>query len=137
MKFSAFCHGNWQSQVILAGTLRSLHSHDAQRLPHFRQRVGRFQQLLALVRRADHRAQPRFFSSRLKNFVLAHSFFTSFSPSGESSSVKAAWQAAAVAGGCEVENKNGRARKYKKSIRSREPQTYPPIAPIALLRVPT
>src|SRR6266704_2112255 len=69
----------------------------------------------------------RFFSSRLKNFVLAQSFFTSFSPSGESSSVNAAWHAAAVAGGCEVENKNGRARKYKKSINSRDPQTYTPM----------
>src|SRR5712664_4009245 len=80
---------------------------------------------------------PRFFNSRLKNFVFAHSFFTNFSPSGESSSANAAWQAAAVAGGCEVENRNGRARKYKKSIRSREPHTYPPIDPIALLSVPT
>src|SRR2546430_17595470 len=77
---------------------------------------------------------PRFFNSRLKNFVLAHSFFTSFSPSGEASNVNAAWHAPTVAGGCEVENKNGRACKYRKSIRSREPQTYPPIAPIALLR---
>src|SRR4029077_13187539 len=92
---------------------------------------------------------PRFFSSRLKNLVLAQSFFTSRSPSGESSRVNAAWQAAAVAGGCEVEHRNGGAsacrggkrtggaRRYKKSIRRREPQTYPPIAPMALLSVPT
>src|ERR1700739_4708219 len=80
---------------------------------------------------------PRFFNSRLKNFVFAHSFFTSFSPSGESSSANAAWQAAAVSGGGEVANKNGRPRKYKKSIKSREPHTYPPIDPIALLNVPT
>src|ERR1700681_4995391 len=79
---------------------------------------------------------PRFFNSRLKNFVLAHNFLTRRSPSGESSRVKAAWQAAAVAGGCEVEKRKGLARKYKKSIRSREPQTYPPIAPMAFLRVP-
>ena len=75
--------------------------------------------------------RERFFSSRLNIFVLAHSFFTSRSPSGESSSENAAWQAATVAGGCEVEKRNGRARKYKKSIRSRDPQTYPPITPIA------
>ena len=32
-------------------------------------------------------SKPRFFNSRLKNFVFAHNFFTSFSPSAESSSV--------------------------------------------------
>src|SRR5438046_4126135 len=50
---------------------------------------------------------PRFFNSRLKNFVLAQSFFRSFSPSGEESSVKAAWHAPTVAGGCELEKRNG------------------------------
>jgi hypothetical protein len=38
----------------------------------------------------------------LNTFVFAHNFFTNRSPSGESSSINAAWQAAAVAGGCEV-----------------------------------
>src|SRR5256885_12207344 len=41
----------------------------------------------------------RSFNSRLNSLVLAHSFFTNFSPSGESSREKAAWHAAAVAGG--------------------------------------
>src|SRR5690348_13940995 len=53
-------------------------------------------------RSADLNRKPRFLSSRLKNFVLAQSFLTKRSPSGESSRVKAAWHAAAVAGGCEV-----------------------------------
>src|SRR5215469_3437174 len=82
-------------------------------------------------------SNPRFFNSRFKNFVLAQSFFTSRSPSAESNNVNAAWQAAAVAGGWEVEKRKGRALRYRKSIKSLDPQTYPPIEPIALLKVPT
>jgi hypothetical protein len=55
-------------------------------------------------------SKPSFFSRRLKNLVLRQSFLMSFSPSGESSSAKAAWQVAVTEGGCEVENRNGRPR---------------------------
>src|SRR5258707_11370024 len=72
---------------------------------------------------------PRFFNSRLNIFVLAHSFFTSFSPSGESSSANAAWHAAAVAGGGGVEKKKGPAPQKKKTNRARQPQTHPPPQP--------
>ena len=53
---------------------------------------------------------PSFFSRRLKNLVFDQSFLMSFSPSGESSSAKAAWQVAVTEGGCEVEKRNGRPR---------------------------
>ena len=42
---------------------------------------------------------------------------------GPSARVTAAMQEAATDGGCEVENRNGRARAYRKSTRSRLPQT--------------
>src|SRR6266436_703252 len=67
--------------------------------------------------------KPSFFSLRLKNFVLDHNFLMRRSPASESSTSKAAWQVAATEGGCEVEKRNGRARWYRNSIRSREPQT--------------
>src|ERR1039458_2492467 len=71
----------------------------------------------------------------LKYLVLLHRFFIR---SGSCSSTsKAARQAAATAGGCEVEKRNGRARWYRNSIRSRLPHTYPPSTPIALESVPT
>ena len=53
---------------------------------------------------------PNFLSLRLKNLVLDHNFLTNLSPFSESSSENAAWQVAVTEGGCEVENKNGRAR---------------------------
>ena len=49
----------------------------------------------------------------------------------------AAMHAAATAGGCEVENRNGRARWHRKSISVRLPATYPPSAPMAFDSVPT
>src|SRR6266478_8152083 len=45
-------------------------SYDAERLPDFRKCVGRFQELLAFVRRADHRAQSRL---ALRDRGISHS----------------------------------------------------------------
>src|ERR1700730_3840585 len=80
--------------------------------------------------------KPSFFMRRWRNFVFDQSFLISFSPTGESSNVNAAWHVATTDGGCPVEYRNGRARRYRKSTSSREPHTYPPIEPIALLSVP-
>jgi hypothetical protein len=54
--------------------------------------------------------KPSFLKRPWKNFVLDQSFLRSFSPSGESSRVNAAWQLAITDGGCPVEKRNGRAR---------------------------
>ena len=54
--------------------------------------------------------KPIFFRRRWKNLVFDQSFFSSFSPSGESSKVNAAWHVATTDGGCDVEKRNGRPR---------------------------
>ena len=74
-------------------------------------------------------------SSFIQKRVLAQS--CSIHCGSVSRTSKAAMQVAATDGGCEVENRNGRARWQRKSIRSRVPQTYPPRAPIAFDKVPT
>src|SRR5436190_14666067 len=80
-------------------------------------------------------SKPSRASSALKRFV----FDQSRSSSSGSSCITliAAMQAAATAGGCDVENRNGRARWMRMSRRSWEPATYPPSTPTALLSVPT
>ena len=65
--------------------------------------------------------KPRPASPALKNRVFSQS--RSMICGSSSSTSIAAMHAAATAGGCEVENRNGRARWYRKSMRSREPAT--------------
>src|SRR6266540_6963049 len=80
-------------------------------------------------------SKPRRESSALNRRVFDHSRSSS---SGSSSKTRiASRQAAATAGGWEVEKRNGRARWMRTSRRAREPATYPPSTPTALDNVPT
>ena len=80
-------------------------------------------------------SRPSFCSPSLKNRVRSHRRCTRSGSRSRMSS--AVMQAAATAGGADVEKMNGRPRFCSHSMRCRGPAMNPPSAPMAFESVPT